>query len=77
MREMGLFGGSSSSGMDTFFIELGKKTLVDSMSLTNTINRNAMRKLSGAMLSEFQAEQKSLIDMFSGKKTEVTAKAVT
>lgn len=75
IQQSGLLGGGSS-GMDSFFIELGKKTLVDSMSLTNTINRNAMRKLSGAMLSEYEQEQKRLIDSFSGKKTEVTPKAV-
>lgn len=62
------FMGGANDTTTNFFVELGKKTLVDSMSLYNTINRRAMRKLSGEALKEYETEVKNLSDLFGAEK---------
>lgn len=69
-------GGSTANPMQDFFVNLGQKVLVDSISLQNVLNRNAMRKMSGGILAEYEKEQRDTMDTLTGKKKIEPAMAI-
>lgn len=67
LRQFGVLGGSSNAA-DTFFMEIGKRSFIDSMSFNNVLRDKIVRDMGKEVVDAFNKEREEIAKVTEGKK---------